>query len=595
MKTAFFCFSSRGEATARRLEEAGTVVRVESGTLASTVASWWSHADALVFVASLGIAVRAVAPHLSDKAEDPAVLVVTEDGKTVLPVTGAHLGGGRELAERLAGLLGVEPLLTTSSDRAGFVAPDLLASRWGWLLLGRDALAATNGALIETGALSFWTDVPELLPPLPAEYAAAEEANAALLISPRAHSTAKKRVQLVPPCIVAGMGCRRGASAKTLRSVLNEALRAQGLLPEAIREIRTVEEKMDEPGLIELAASLDVPLLVVPREVILSMEETFSASAATKHLDLPGVAEPCAASAGKLLGRRIATEGVTVAFAIAEPRREPFDPARRAESNAAKEASLEARTKHGALFIIGTGPGAGGSVTIDARQALEEADAIVGYALYVDLLPQEWLHGKRIERYSMGEEEKRVERAVSLAEEGNVVALLSGGDPVLFGLAGLALRTAHGRVPAKVFPGVTAAQAAGALLGAPYVNGVALLSLSDYLQPWSAVLRALEGAALSGLTVALYNPVKRDLEEKLREVRRVFSGQGYETGYLVRDAGRDAPSVRKLPLAELCGDSLDMRTLILLPGNSVEEFAGLLLDRRGYRREADAQKEETAQ
>jgi len=595
MKTAFFCFSSKGEATARRLEEAGTVVRVESGTLASTVASWWSRADALVFVASLGIAVRAVAPHLSDKADDPAVLVVTEDGKTVLPVTGAHLGGGRTLAERLAGLLGVEPLLTTSSDRAGLVAPDLLASRWGWGLLGRDALAATNGALIETGALSFWTDVPELLAPLPAEYAAAEEANAALLISPRAHSTAKKRVQLVPPCIVAGMGCRRGASAKTLRSVLNEALRAQALLPEAIREIRTVEEKMDEPGLIELAASLDVPLLVVPREVILAMEETFSASAATKHLDLPGVAEPCAASAGKLLGRRTATEGVTVAFAIAEPRREPFEPTRHAESDAAEEASLEARTKHGALFIIGTGPGAAGSVTIDARQALEEADAVVGYALYVDLLPQEWLQGKRIERYSMGEEEKRAERAVALAEEGNVVALLSGGDPVLFGLAGLALRTAHGRVPAKVFPGVTAAQAAGALLGAPYVNGVALLSLSDYLQPWSAVLRALEGAALSGLTVALYNPVKRDLEEKLGEVRRVFSGQGYETAYLVRDAGRDAPSVRKLPLAELGGDSLDMRTLILLPGNSVEEITGLLLDRRGYRREADAQKEETAQ
>ncbi|HPE65719.1 MAG TPA: hypothetical protein PK849_06020, partial [Synergistales bacterium] len=139
------------------------------------------------------------------------------------------------------------------------------------------------------------------------------------------------------------------------------------------------------------------------------------------------------------------------------------------------------------------------------------------------------------------------------------------------------------------------AQAAGALLGAPYVNGVALLSLSDYLQPWSAVLRALEGAALSGLTVALYNPVKRDLEEKLREVRRVFSAQGYETAYLVRDAGRDAPSVQKMPLAELDADRLDMRTLILLPGSSVEEFAGLLLDRRGYRRETDKHKEESAQ
>ena len=183
----------------------------------------------------------------------------------------------------------------------------------------------------------------------------------------------------------------------------------------------------------------------------------------------------------------------------------------------------------------------------------------------------------------MGEEEKRAERAVSLAEEGYRVALLSGGDPILFGLAGLTLRTAHGRVPTSVIPGVTAAQAAGAILGAPYTNGLALLSLSDYLQPWESVRRALEGAAFSGLTVALYNPVKRDLDEKVREVRRIFLEHGYRRAYLVRDAGREFPSAFSLPLDELRPEQLDMRTLILLSGHSVEEQSGMVLDARGYR------------
>ncbi len=125
MKAAFFCFSDPGEALAGRLAggPGERVVRVAPGTLSETVARWWQGTDALVFVSSLGVAVRAAAPHLRDKETDPAVLVVTEDGFTVLPVTGAHLGGGRDYAEQLAGRIGASLLLTTSSDRAGLTAP----------------------------------------------------------------------------------------------------------------------------------------------------------------------------------------------------------------------------------------------------------------------------------------------------------------------------------------------------------------------------------------------------------------------------------------------------------------------------------------
>ena len=578
MRIVTLCFSSRGEATALRLTDVGNVVRVAPGRLKATVASWWGRADALVFVSSLGIAVRAAAPHLSDKGSDPAVVMVSEDGSIVLPVAGAHLGGGGDLAARLAEVLGATLVQTTSSDRAGLTAPDLLASRLGWALLGKEMLPALNGALIESGSLSYWTDAAEFLPELPEGYSSADEPFADLIISPRRYVKTQARVQLVPRCVVAGIGCRKDAPVGTIRSVLFEAMRSHSLLPEAIKEIRTVDEKRDEPGLKELALSLKVPLIVVHRDEILKMEGNFSPSAASRHLDLPGVAEPCAASAGRLLGERLAADGVTVALSLLP-----------AEGKASCEPEQSAEgPAPGSLAIIGTGPGCEGMITISARKAIEGADSVLGYSLYVDLLPPEWLSGKTVERYSMGEEEKRVERAVSLAEEGRSVALVSGGDPVLFGLAGLALRAAQGRVEATVFPGLTAVQGAAVLLGAPYVNGVVLLSLSDYLQPWSAVTRALEGAALSGLTVALYNPVSRDLDVKLEAVRRIFTAQGYERAYLVRDAAREGQSAEGFSLSELYPDRVDMRTLILLPAASVDEVEGLLLDRRGYGREGSA-------
>ncbi|NLK20091.1 MAG: hypothetical protein GX310_09875, partial [Synergistaceae bacterium] len=417
MRAVFFCFSDGGEGLARRMAGPGDrLVRVGRGRLAEETARWWREAKALVFVSSLGVAIRAAAPRLENKESDPAVIVVTEDGQTVLPALGSHLGGGRDLAERLAVKIGASLVLTTSSDRAGLTAPDLLASRLGWKLKGRENLPAVIRELIDRGRMPYWTDMEGLLPDLPEEYDPATSPNeAALLITPYKKDLSPARVQLVPRCIAAGMGCRRGAAVENLRAVLASAFEGEGLLPESLAEIRTVEEKASEPGLKELAAALAVPLMVVGREAIQALEGDFTPSAAERHLGIKGVAEPCAASAGRLLGRRVCGEGVTAALALMK------------------------RRPGGRLTVVGTGPGDGKYLTLEAVRALEEADAVVGYRLYAELLPPELLDGKAVETYSMGEEEKRAERAVALAEEGKKVVLLSGGDPALFGLAGLAL------------------------------------------------------------------------------------------------------------------------------------------------------------
>ncbi|WP_040825062.1 precorrin-6A/cobalt-precorrin-6A reductase [Thermanaerovibrio velox] len=173
------------------------------------------------------------------------------------------------------------------------------------------------------------------------------------------------------------------------------------------------------------------------------------------------------------------------------------------------------------------------------------------------------------------------------------MALVCGGDPVLFGLAALASHHAawglreggdedggKGSPSFRIFPGVSAAQGAACSLGPYYTNGLCMISLSDYLQDWGSVARAMERASESGLSVALYNPVSRDREGKLGEVRRVFQGR---TALVCRDVSRPGERVAEIPAEELSSDQVDMRSLIVFPGGCCSKGKdGVWRDMRGY-------------
>lgn len=577
-----------GAEIARKLAVAigGELTPIPAGNAAETFAVRWEKAQGFVFVGALAIAVRSVAPLLKDKKSDPALAVVTEDGAIALPVISGHTGGASDLARRCAQALSDRGALfvpTVASDRAGYTAPDLWASRRGYPVLLRSGLAAVIRKLIDFGEINVWLDPIldeyRIALPLPAGYIfTARKADADLIISPRQVQKLKgAKPQIVPKVLTAGIGCRKDSGAEEIERAIHSALlqHPKGpFLQEAVTELRTATAKEDEAGLIETSRTNGWPLVILSDEEILAEDDgskDFTPSAAQKHLGLPGVAEPCATSAGELLGPRAASDGVTVALSICKPR------------------------ERGSLAVVGSGPGDARYITQEARDTLASSDVIVGYKLYIDLLPPPWLKGRIVERYSMGEEEVRVENAMRYAERGYHVALVCGGDPTLFGLGALALQASlakeagGGAIPTRIVPGITAAQAAGVAVGAPYANGLALLSLSDYLQPWPDVVRAMEGAEASGLTVALYNPVKRGLDEKLSEVRRIFANR---RALLVRAAGRQDESVRETPVAELSDDKIDMRTMILFPSDKTREIVSrgekggkIWLEARGYRTE----------
>jgi cobalt-precorrin 5A hydrolase/precorrin-3B C17-methyltransferase len=554
-----------------------TSVPIPEGGTKEAFASRWKDAGAFVFVGALAISVRSISSLIEDKAVDPAVVVVSEDGGVSIPVIAGHIGLATDLAKECADILSSKGALyipTTSSDRAGFTAPDLWASRRGYHILLRSRLSSVITKFKNTGAISAWVD-PIMSDhginlPLPFGYGHVnEQSDADVIISPRAiQKLAGARPQIVPRVVTAGIGCRAGVDAETIERILKSALSRNfygPFLVEAVAEIRTAEAKREEPGMVGFAAIHSLPLVIVPDKDILLMENNFTPSAASAHIGLPGVAEPSAASAGQLLGARIAESGVTVALSLSKP------------------------PEAGELSVIGTGPGDARFVTMEARAAIDASEVIIGYNLYVDLMPESWKRGKIVERYGMGEEESRVCRAFSYVESGYRVALVSGGDASLFGIASLCLSmlpAAIGSDRVKVIPGLTAAQAVGAAVGAPYSNGLALVSISDYLQPWDDVLLALEGARDSGLAVAVYNPVQKGLAEKLEDFRRIFDGR---RALVVRDAGRSDESMVEKPVGDIMPEDLDMRTIIfvLSPKTREREIGGrkIWVEARGYESE----------
>ena len=240
------------------------------------------------------------------------------------------------------------------------------------------------------------------------------------------------------------------------------------------------------------------------------------------------------------------------------------------------------------VFAVGIGPGAPELLTGQARAVLERCAVVVGYRLYLDLL-QPLLAGKRLVAGGMRGERERCVAALEAALAGEEVALVSSGDAGAYGLAGLLLELTQearfAEVEIEVVPGVTAALACAALVGAPFMNDFAVLSLSDLMTPAETIRRRLEAVAASDLPAALYNPASSTRHELLEfavECFRRHGGDGLPCA-IVRDAWRPGQFVRVFPIREFPFAMVQMTTLVILGNSQCRIASGRLFCRRGYR------------
>jgi precorrin-3B C17-methyltransferase len=241
----------------------------------------------------------------------------------------------------------------------------------------------------------------------------------------------------------------------------------------------------------------------------------------------------------------------------------------------------------GSLAIVGIGPGEHALVTHQAEAALSSADCIIGYDGYVELV-RAWLPDAEYVSSPISFEVGRAGEAVDRALAGQRVALIGSGDAGIYGLAGLAFELLEERdgleLPVEVVPGVTAALAAAALLGAPLGHDFAVISLSDLLTPWSAIRRRLEAAASADFVTVLYNPASRQRRLQLREAIQIFLE--YRTpstpvGHVI-SAYRSGQRVDISTLAGFDPDSAGMLSTIIVGNSATWTRRERMITPRGY-------------
>lgn len=237
------------------------------------------------------------------------------------------------------------------------------------------------------------------------------------------------------------------------------------------------------------------------------------------------------------------------------------------------------------LYVVGLGPGGSRWMTWEARAALEQAEVLCGYTVYLDLIRGEF-PDKEYFSTPMTQEIERCRAALERARSGRTTALVCSGDAGVYGMAGPVLELApqFPEVEIQVVPGVTAALAGAAVLGAPLMHDFAVLSLSDLLTPWEVIRRRLELAAQGDFVLCLYNPSSRRRREHLRMACDiVLAHRGPETvcGW-VRNAGRAQEEHQVLTLGELQEAQVDMFTTVFIGSAATRRIGDRMVTPRGY-------------
>lgn len=242
----------------------------------------------------------------------------------------------------------------------------------------------------------------------------------------------------------------------------------------------------------------------------------------------------------------------------------------------------------GKLYVVGTGPGSLKHLTLAARDALVEADCVVGYGTYLELIP-ELLKGKEVLSSEMMKEVDRCRKSLEMAATGRTVALVSGGDPGIYAMAGLVFEMAREnnyQVAVEVIPGIAALNACAARLGAPLMHDFAAISLSDLLTPWEMIEKRIRAAAAADFVIVLYNPKSKRRTEQIVQARDIIlSERDPDTPVgIVTAATRENERIELTTLEEMLHSDIGMQSTVIIGNSHTFTWQDLMITPRGYRK-----------
>jgi len=586
------CLSQSGYKIARKIADIlGSQIHGREGRVVDVDATFenaldhirvlFSSGTPIVGVCAAGILVRGVAPLLVDKLNEPPVVAVPDDGSTVIPLLGGHRGANR-LARQIAIGLDAHASITTAGDIAMGVALD--EPPLGYRLQNfKDAKPVMASLLNGSSVRILGENIFDI------HSSSAAEITLAVSETPMVGD--EMTLVYHPQKYALGLGCARGCSVDEMWNLVSKCMEEANIAAGSISSVGSLDLKGDEPAIIETALRLGVPFRLFEANELESLTPKLAnpSEVVFTEVGCHGVSEAAAIalSGGSLVVEKKKTMNATCAIAKSE--------------NIITEMNGRSRGK---LSIVGIGPGQHSWRTPEASALISEAEELVGYGLYIDILGPLAI-GKKRSDFPLGGEEARCRYALEEAGKGKNVALICSGDAGIYAMGALVFELldrnenemgvsdAAKRIEVQCTPGVSALQGAAARAGAPLGHDFCTISLSDLLTPREDIIRRLNAAAEGDFVIAFYNPVSKTRRTLLAEAREILlKYRPNDTPVMLASSlGRPEEEVRYRRLDELEVDEVDMLTVVLI-GSSNSRLANLgegarMFTPRGYARKID--------
>jgi len=330
MKIAVFAYSRQGCKTARRVIayfagheiQAYTMARFEEpgfGSICRPSKDFYGpifkDVDAMVFVGSVGIAVREIAPHVRDKATDPAVVSIDELGRFCVPLLSGHIGGANDLALELANALGATPVITTATDINQKFSVDAWAARNGYVIGSLSRAKAVSAAILEQD-IPLQCDYP-IMTKLPGGVILGDSGAVGIRISVYRDEPFERTLWLIPRILHLGIGCRKGTDISVIREAVDTVLKENNIDHRAVKCVASIDLKAEEAGLLAYCQEEKLPMTFYSNQELKAVPGEFTPSVFVQSIT--GVDNVCERAAligaEKLIVKKTARNGVTVALA----------------------------------------------------------------------------------------------------------------------------------------------------------------------------------------------------------------------------------------------------------------------------------------
>jgi cobalt-precorrin 5A hydrolase / precorrin-3B C17-methyltransferase len=526
----------------------------------------------IIGLCAAGILIRSLAPVLGNKQHEPAVIAVASDGSAVVPLLGG-LHGANELASSIAAALSITPAITTTGDLLFRTA--LLSPPAGYVLANPDAGKKFLADCIAGEVVCVEGDAPWIME---SSLPVGDAARLKILVTDRSLDIPVDTLVYHPKSLVLGVQREYPHPFDLLRATPSP-------LPTWERGQETsLLDQVSDPSRNQDSAP--APLLpnwekgLGDEGILLAAIESLFSEQSLSSLSLAGVVTTKEFAGDE--GIRSISHNYNIPLRICESLI-PFGLNEVIQTDlagyritlyqsAAPVDIQQIGQPLGKLWVVGTGPGAAAWLTPEVKAVLENTTDWVGYTTYLNQA-EPWRRGQQRHDSDNRVELDRARLALNLAAEGRSVAVISSGDPGIYAMAAAVLEAIDrdrnpewDRVELQICPGVSAMQAAAALVGAPLGHDFCVISLSDILKPWAEIERRLELAAQGDFVIALYNPISSQRTWQLdKAIELLLRHRSAEVPViLAKDVGRPGQRIITKTLGTVVGSDADMRTAILI-------------------------------